>query len=522
MDGQTKEEQSKKAGISAFVKKYWLLLAALLLAAALGGWFGTADLRAYHSAEKLMAQGDYVQAAESFGALEDYKDAPERQKEAFYLEGLRLIEEQSYFEAISQLEKAEGYSDAETQQEKCWYALGLEAMEQEDYETAADCFEKAGEGEEARNNRNLCLYTLGHQLFQEKDFEGAESYFCQLSDEEIEACGYLHFASLEDAWDTIYEKGQALEEEICLYIGNIKSSMSTSEKLKILNITQVPLGNVETDGQLLRITPQYYPGQRILKAHQEGTVENLSQEERQVYELAMEIVEQAKAESQGPFALEVWLHDWLYNHVEYEEGNNEAKRLGGILDLPVYTATGALLNGKANCQGYADAFMLLGNLAGFDVRYQVGKTSAMHMWDAIELDGQWYGVDVTNDYAAKLNEDVPNYYRLLNFAQTDEYMLSENFRPDRLAETRNDEYDYYAVNGLVFDTIEEAADCIVDQYQNEGVTKFTVCVSGEIENEICSSTLKQTCVSRGAVYDNYEYYRWAFNGNTYLLMLWNK
>lgn len=71
-------------------------------------------------------------------------------------------------------------------------------------------------------------------------------------------------------------------------------------------------------------------------------------------------------------------------------------------------AFGPLLNGEANCDGYADAFFLCASLAGFIVGYISGcraripiqrgtSSSARHMWNLIRIHDRWTCVDVTFD-----------------------------------------------------------------------------------------------------------------------------
>ena len=68
---------------------------------------------------------------------------------------------------------------------------------------------------------------------------------------------------------------------------------------------------------------------------------------------------------------------------------------------------GAILNGRANCDGYTDAFYLIGTLAGLNVRYQHGdsldknywgaEATVSHIWNLLEIGGVWRMVDVTWD-----------------------------------------------------------------------------------------------------------------------------
>ena len=61
----------------------------------------------------------------------------------------------------------------------------------------------------------------------------------------------------------------------------------------------------------------------------------------------------------------------------------------------------------ADCDGYSDAFYLVGTLAGLKIRFQHGNAkntgfygfldSTTHMWNLIELNGTWRLVDLTWD-----------------------------------------------------------------------------------------------------------------------------
>lgn len=65
-------------------KKIGIIIGAVaaVAAIALGVFFGTANMRAYSAADKLLSDGKYAEAAEQFTALGDYRDAAERVKEA--------------------------------------------------------------------------------------------------------------------------------------------------------------------------------------------------------------------------------------------------------------------------------------------------------------------------------------------------------------------------------------------------------------------------------------------------------
>lgn len=64
------------------------------------------------------------------------------------------------------------------------------------------------------------------------------------------------------------------------------------------------------------------------------------------------------------------------------------------------TAYAAVVNKTAVCQGYATLFYRLALEAGVDCRYITGFAGEYHAWNIVQLDGQYYNVDVTWDSEA--------------------------------------------------------------------------------------------------------------------------
>ena len=95
----------------------------------------------------------------------------------------------------------------------------------------------------------------------------------------------------------------------------------------------------------------------------------------------------------NPEAVRVLLcHDLLCRRCEYD------RQAAGR-----HTAYGALIGGKAVCDGYAAAFELLLQKAGIPVMTVRGfagrqeNASEAHAWNLVQLDGNWYHVDCTWD-----------------------------------------------------------------------------------------------------------------------------
>ncbi len=61
-----------------------------------------------------------------------------------------------------------------------------------------------------------------------------------------------------------------------------------------------------------------------------------------------------------------------------------------------FTAYGALVNGLAVCEGYAKAMQLLAGYAGLNCAVVHGSADGEgHTWNAVEIGGNWYHLDVT-------------------------------------------------------------------------------------------------------------------------------
>ena len=93
--------------------------------------------------------------------------------------------------------------------------------------------------------------------------------------------------------------------------------------------------------------------------------------------------------------------------------------------IEAHTIYGALLQKSAVCEGYARSTQLILSLCDVDSYYVPGDTPAGgHAWNLVEVDGQWYQLDVTwND-----TDSNPNMY----FLVTDDYMsLSRTWEQSR-------------------------------------------------------------------------------------------
>ena len=119
-------------------------------------------------------------------------------------------------------------------------------------------------------------------------------------------------------------------------------------------------------------------------------IENMGDEVEYVIESFIETYINA---SMTDFEKEMQIIKYLVATVDYDFENAK----NNTVPFVSYTAHGALINKKAVCAGYANAFNALAHAVGLQTEtvsgYATGEGS--HAWNRILLDGEWYNVDVT-------------------------------------------------------------------------------------------------------------------------------
>lgn len=153
---------------------------------------------------------------------------------------------------------------------------------------------------------------------------------------------------------------------------------------------------------------------RMLDAWETGDWSALSADERVCLELAAEAAAQCREGADSAIEVELAVYDYICERVAYA-GEAVEKGPGTPEYLRASTAVGALVDGLAQCQGYAEAFYLVGRLAGLEVETQYGWGGAgspgKHAWNVVRIGRDCWMVDVCwGDTGADVFElTTPNY-----------------------------------------------------------------------------------------------------------------
>ena len=201
------------------------------------------------------------------------------------------------------------------------------------------------------------------------------------------------------------------------------------EILKAVNLAYIDfeIRSEEKDSRHVLYMLTYYPGDRVAQAYLSGNTNCLNEEERLLYDDAVILVEEA-AKLPNDLYRELFLHDQVIGRATY---HNRRERVG----VPRFcTAVGAMLDGEANCQGYADAFAMLGTMAGLQVGRQSGFAGDdEHMWNTVFLNGRWYALDCTWDDAS-YNLDGTEYTSYAYFNAPEEILSATHSWEDYTVE----------------------------------------------------------------------------------------
>ncbi len=91
------------------------------------------------------------------------------------------------------------------------------------------------------------------------------------------------------------------------------------------------------------------------------------------------------------------IHDYLADNVVYDYAAAEKAKKGYYDIHHQWDLYGAIVEGISVCEGYSKAFMFLCHLVGINAMTVSGYSGEDHMWNEVNIDGEWYMVDVTWD-----------------------------------------------------------------------------------------------------------------------------
>ena len=173
------------------------------------------------------------------------------------------------------------------------------------------------------------------------------------------------------------------QEEFCFDLLGEQLQEGRFTDVKTMN------GSWSVNGGQLTLKITYDDSVRVM-AYMEGKLDTLSSQDMALYQKAVEVHDSLTDATMSEYERVKAFHDYLCDTVTYVDQGDVS-----------HTAYGALVNGKAVCQGYAQAMDLLCYLSGIECRYVSGEgtnsqgETGPHGWVKVKVDGVWYNADPT-------------------------------------------------------------------------------------------------------------------------------
>ena len=183
-----------------------------------------------------------------------------------------------------------------------------------------------------------------------------------------------------------------------------------------------------------------------------------------------------------------YFYETIVNNVDYEENPKDQDIRSVFLDK------------KSVCAGYSRAFLYLCQKANIPCIYVEGivNNKDLHAWNEVELDGDYYGVDVTwgdpvfEGDTKYETEDEPISYTYLNVSDQDMFKthkidciikkISKTDQQFTYPTCTANKYNYYIQEGAYFDTYNrgDVGNYIASKFLNSGLKNLEIKFSNSV------------------------------------------
>ena len=196
----------------------------------------------------------------------------------------------------------------------------------------------------------------------------------------------MSYQEILNIYYTVLNSGMSSFTFYCPYeypscISDIKSLANNQEVLSAINNYVHPYNSfhhIETEYDTL--------GRVTIEATKSYTNEQIKKIEQEVDRLYPQLVNENRSVKENIRSI----HDYIINNTRYDSLRNEQDIIQYHSDI----AYGPLFEGYAICGGYTDLMELFLTKMGVP-NYKVSSDN--HIWNAVEIDNQWYHLDLTWD-----------------------------------------------------------------------------------------------------------------------------
>ena len=265
---------------------------------------------------------------------------------------------------------------------------------------------------------------------------------------------------IEGATAALINGFRKMEKHIDLSLYRIETSVAKNLALEVSDFyngnpyylsTVSSIGAVGKQAEAIHVNYQYTPEEAAEKRKQDA-------EEQAAADSA---IASCVTDGMSDYEIAKALHDYLAVNNEYD-----MRYYSGNIPAISYTAYGALVNRTSVCAGYALAYQHLMEDAGIPCEYVTGMTTnGYHAWNIIQIDGEWYHVDVTWDDPTP---DREGYVRYDYFLKSDSAISRDHVSWEASRACTSTKYD----NAIILspEDEQEAIEKAEEEAREEAVT----------------------------------------------------
>ena len=139
---------------------------------------------------------------------------------------------------------------------------------------------------------------------------------------------------------------------------------------------------------------EIYDDSAVIKAYKSGDTSKLDEKDLFVHDKMSEIIDEIITEDMTDYEKEKAVYDWQVAWTGYNDQSLNPIVAGAN---ETHTPYGVLRSHSAICVGNATTFKLFMDALNIPCKIIHSTQSGEHAWDVVQLDGEWYHVDVMFD-----------------------------------------------------------------------------------------------------------------------------
>lgn len=147
------------------------------------------------------------------------------------------------------------------------------------------------------------------------------------------------------------------------------------------------------------VAEDFYDSEAILQAWNSGDDSSLSDLNLSILSAAKDVIDKEISDDMSDYEKELAIHDWITEWSSFDMSafsHAPGSGIGTDSDNPY----GVLIGRTGNCWGYSSTFQLFMDMLDIEcitVYGTPGSSGVEHAWNMVQLDGEWYCVDVAWD-----------------------------------------------------------------------------------------------------------------------------